>query len=153
VHLSRTMFSYFTIVNFQNNAIWRDSRSLCYRLFMAISFALNVGRHDIQHNDTQHNDIPYNDPQHEGLIWNTLHRALNDTQHKSTKAIMLSVIILNVAFYLLLCWVSLCWMSLCWVPWHQMQYLLFFHFILYKTTLYNSCQFHKHLVQNFLKSF
>ncbi len=31
---------------------------------MAINFALNAGRHDIQNNDTQHSDIPYNDTQH-----------------------------------------------------------------------------------------
>ena len=31
--------------------------------------------------------------------------------------IMLSVVVLNVAFYLLLCWVSSGWMSLCLVSW------------------------------------
>ncbi len=40
---------------------------------------------------------------------------IHDTQHNSTRALMLSVIVMNVAFYLWLCWVPLCWVSLCWV--------------------------------------
>jgi hypothetical protein len=55
------------------------------------------------HHDTHYNDIQHNDNQHKGLIC--------DTQHKNT-AIMLSVVMLSVAFCLLLRGVSLCIMSL-----------------------------------------
>jgi hypothetical protein len=51
--------------------------------------ALFIRRHGIQHNNTQYNDI-----QHKQLIC--------DTQHNSTRAIVLSVIMLNVTFHLLL---------------------------------------------------
>ncbi len=60
-----------------------------------------------KHHDTQRNDIQHKYTQHKGLIF--------DTQHNS----ILSVIILNAAFYLLLCWVSLCWVSLSWVSWRH----------------------------------
>jgi hypothetical protein len=53
------------------------------------------GRHDIQTNDTQH----------KGFFATLSITAFskNDTQHKSTNAIMLNAIVLNVTFYILLC--------------------------------------------------
>jgi hypothetical protein len=67
-------------------------------------------RHDIQHNDAQHNDIHHKDTQRIRLICNTQHndihhkdtqrkRLICNTQHNSS----LSIIMLNVTFYLLLC--------------------------------------------------
>jgi hypothetical protein len=52
---------------------------------MASAFMPNVAALFIQHNDIQHKQL------------------ICDTQHNSTRAIMLSVIMLNVTFHLLLC--------------------------------------------------
>ena len=51
--------------------------------------------YDIQRNDIQHKDIQHNDTQHIVLVY--------DTQLNWTLCILLSVVKLNVAFYLLLC--------------------------------------------------
>ncbi len=115
--------------------------SLCWLLFMRT--------HDIKHNETHHNDIHHNDTQHKSLICDTQHKWHWAKMILSTTmlSILLSVILLNVAFYLLLCWiyaeshyvechyaecrgaichvsqesilrwVSLCWMSLSGASW------------------------------------
>jgi hypothetical protein len=63
------------------------------------------GRHDIQHDDTQHDDTQHDDTQHNDIHNNdSQHKGpICNTQHKSIRAIILSVIMLNVLFYLLLC--------------------------------------------------
>ncbi len=56
---------------------------------------LSVLSYDIQHNDNQHNDI-----QDKGVVYDTQH---NWPLSITMLCIMLSVVKMNVAFYLLLC--------------------------------------------------
>jgi hypothetical protein len=65
-------------------------------------------RPDTQHNDTQRKDTQHNDSQPNGTQNSDAQH--NDTQHKGplcenqhNNAIMLSINVLRVAFYLLLC--------------------------------------------------
>jgi hypothetical protein len=57
-------------------------------------------RHDTYHNNTELNDIQCNDTQHKGFICDTRHLRQLSKQHS---ALILSVVMLSVAFYLLLC--------------------------------------------------
>ncbi len=61
--------------------------------------------YDIQHNDTPHNGTQHKDTQHKDIQHNdTQHIVLvYDTQLNWILCILLSVVKLNVAFYLLLC--------------------------------------------------
>jgi hypothetical protein len=56
--------------------------------------------YEIQHNDTQHNDTQHNVTQHIGLVYDTQHTWTFST---TIQCIIISVIMLNVVFYLLLC--------------------------------------------------
>jgi hypothetical protein len=71
-----------------------------------------------------------------------------DTQHNNAN--MLSVIMLNVTFYLLSCWVSLCWMSLCWVPWPHIYLSGRCHRYLSSTYLTNKYLFDRCLLSRYL---
>jgi hypothetical protein len=66
-------------------------------------YALKKWCHDTQHNGTQHNDIQRNGTQYYGLVCNTQHKRHSALQPSELSAIMLSVIMLSVAFHLLLC--------------------------------------------------
>jgi hypothetical protein len=78
--------------------------------------------------------------------------SISDSQHKwhslqQCSALMQSVIMLSVTFYLLWRWMSLWWMLLCWVSYLSLKYLVFFFIRPSRNWLPCSCVSSPDLVQ------